>query len=154
MMIGGLGDQLADCEREIAEKDVLLAAKDREIAQLRNDLAWERAARKQLESVAAPFAEATVVRPDGESAEIVHAVARESQEIAPPLKYGRPDYPAWAKLVKDRVATLSAPERRWLLTDNAAHFHDYEVSFPWAGIALEHRVKLRIAELEASAVNP
>jgi hypothetical protein len=78
-----------------------------------------------------------VVRPDGEVAEIVHAVTRASQEIVPQLKYGRPDYAAWAKRILERSDKLSALELHHLLDDNSDHFDEYEHSFPGAGVGLE-----------------
>jgi hypothetical protein len=80
----------------------------------------------------------------------VHAVSRASQEIVPPLKYGRPDYLAWAKRVRERREKLSAIELHWLLADNAAHFDEYERSFPGAGVALEDYINERIATLDQS----
>jgi hypothetical protein len=150
-LIGELGEQLADRERHIIELEELLTEKDREIARLRNDLAWEGAARMQFEAAAAPqTGPVTVVRPDGETAEIMHAVSRESQEIVPPESYGRPDYGTWALLVAERVEWLSTLELYWLLTDNSAHLEAYEATFPGAGAGLRDRINSRIAELEES----
>jgi hypothetical protein len=151
MLIGELGEQLADREREIAEKDALLDAKDREIAQLRNDLAWERMERRQLEA-SAMVPGTTVVRSDGSPAEIVHAVTRASQEIVPPESHGHPDYAAWAKLVTARMVFLSALELHWLIADNRAHFDAYERAYPGAGVGLEDHINARIAELEQAAI--
>jgi hypothetical protein len=50
LLIGELGKQLVDRDREILELHVVIEEKDREIAQLRNDLAWEQAARRQVEA--------------------------------------------------------------------------------------------------------
>jgi hypothetical protein len=142
---------IADRDREILDKEVLLEEQNRRIAQLEQDLAWERQTRRQLEAVAAPAA-ATVVRPDG-SVEIVHAVTRESQEVSPPLNHGQPDYVAWAKrLIAPRIGKLSVLELDWLLADNRAHFDAYETAFPGAGVALKDRVNARIAELAFAPV--
>ena len=150
-MIGELVEQLADRERHIIELEELLAEKDRENTQLRNDLAWERAARMQLEAAAAPAAApVTAIRPDGGTAEIVHAISRESQAITPPESHGRPDYRSWAGLVAERIKALSALELYWLLADNAPYIDAYEKALPGAGIGLKNRINARIAELEAS----
>jgi hypothetical protein len=92
---------------------------------------------------------ATVLRPDGEAAEIVHAIARASHEIAPPESHGYPDYAAWAKLVIARSEKLSAIELHWLLSDNSAHLDAYEKAYPGAGVGLEDRINTRLAKLEA-----
>ena len=151
-LIGELVKQLDDRERHIIELEELLTKKDRGIAQLRNDLAWERATRMQLEAAAAPAAApVTVVRPDGETAEIVHAVSRQSQRITPPESDGgHPDYATWAKRVAERIEELSSRELYWLLTDNDTHFEAYEAAYPGAGTGLKDRINLRIAELEES----
>jgi hypothetical protein len=150
-LIGELGEQLADRERHIIELEELLTEKDREIARLRNDLACERATRMQLEAAATPAAApVTVVRPDGETAEIVHAVSRQSQEIVPPESYGRPDYGTWALLVAERIEGLSTLELYWLLADNSAHLEAYEAAYPGAGAGLRDRINVRIAELAES----
>jgi len=151
MMIGELVEQLADRERHILELEELLTEKDRENAQLRNDVIWEQTRRMQLEAAAAPAAApVTVVRPDGETAEIVHAVSRQSQEIVPPESDGWPDYSTWALLVAERGEELSSLELYWLLTDNSAHFEAYEAAFPGAGAGLRDHINLRIAELAES----
>ena len=142
---------IADREREITEKDALLAEQDRTIRQLQSDLAWERSRARQLESVVtlSPDATpATVKRPDGATVEVMHATARASHEIEPPVIDGQPDYPNWAKQVARRTSKLSALELHWLLADNSAHFDTYERLFPGAGTALENRVMTRIHELE------
>ena len=150
-LIGELGEQLADRERHIIELEELLTEKDREIARLRNDLVWERTARMQLEAAAAPAAApVTAIRPDGGTAEIVHAISRESQAITPPESHGRPDYRSWAGLVAERIKALSALELYWLLADNAPYIDAYEKALPGAGIGLKNRINARIAELEAS----
>ena len=138
---------LADRDREIADLNDLVEEQRRKIEQLTNDLAWERESRRQLEAVAAPSS-ATVVRPNSETVEIVHAISRESQEVSPPLSHGHPDYAAWAKQLVSRIDELSAMELRWLLIDNDAHLEAYEATFPGAGVALEDRIARRIAELE------
>jgi hypothetical protein len=148
-MIGELGQQVADRDREILELHVVVEEKDREIGQLRNDLAWERMANRQLEDSQMPPG-ATVLRPDGEAAEIVHAITRASHEIVPPESHGYPDYAAWAKLVIARAGELSATELRWLLIDNSAHLDVYEKVYPGAGVGLEDRINTRIVELEAA----
>jgi len=138
-------------ERHILELEELLTEKDRENAQLRNDVIWEQTRRMQLEAAAAPAAApVTVVRPDGETAEIVHAVSRQSQEIVPPESDGWPDYSTWALLVAERGEELSSLELYWLLTDNSAHFEAYEAAFPGAGAGLRDHINLRIAELAES----
>ena len=152
MMIGELVEQLADRERHILELEELLTEKDRENAQLRNDVIWEQTRRMQLEAAAAPAAApVTVVRPDGETAEIVHAVSRQSQEIVPPESNdGRPDYGTWALLVAERIEELSTLELYWLLADNSAHLEAYEAAYPGAGAGLKDRINSRIAALEES----
>ena len=142
---------IADREREITEKDALLAEQDRTIRQLQSDLAWERSRARQLESVVTLSPDstpATVKRPDGATVEVMHATARASHEIEPPVIDGQPDYPNWAKQVARRTSKLSALELHWLLADNSAHFDTYERLFPGAGTALENRVMTRIHELE------
>jgi hypothetical protein len=146
-IIAELDTMLADRDREIADLNDLVEEQRRKIEQLTNDLAWERESRRQLEAVAAPSS-ATVVRPNGETVEIVHAISRESQEVSPPLSHGHPDYAAWAKQLVSRIDELSAMELRWLLIDNDAHLEAYEAAFPGAGVALEDRIARRIAELE------
>jgi uncharacterized coiled-coil protein SlyX len=142
-------DQLADRDRYIDELETLLAEKDRLIAQLQTDVAWERTRVRQLESSAVPPGAATVIRPDGKTAEIVHAISRQSQEVSPPLSHGHPDYAAWAKEIASRIdGGLSVMELHWLLDDNAAHLDAYETAFPGAGVALEDRISRRIAELD------
>jgi hypothetical protein len=141
---------LADRDREILDRDTVIDEQARQIAQLRNDLAWALAANKQLEGLVTPPVEAlptTVKRPDGETVEILHAIMRRSQEITPPIKYGQPDFSAWAKVMKERTETLSAPELRWLLADNRAHLDAYERMFSGAGIGLADRINARIVEL-------
>jgi hypothetical protein len=151
-MIGELGQQVADRDREILELHVVVEEKDREIGRLRNDLAWERMANRQLEDSQIPPG-ATVLRPDGEAAEIVHAITRASHEIVPPESHGYPDYSAWAKLVIARTGELSAIELRWLLIDNSAHLDAYEEAYPGAGVGLEDRINARIAELESAEIS-
>jgi hypothetical protein len=51
-MIGELGKQLVDRDHEISELLELLEDKDRRIAQLEVDLAWEREERRQFEGIA------------------------------------------------------------------------------------------------------
>jgi hypothetical protein len=46
VMVAGLADSLSDRDREIAELNATIEEKDREIKQLREDLAWEVAAKK------------------------------------------------------------------------------------------------------------
>jgi hypothetical protein len=147
-LVAGLEDTLSDRDREIAELNAAIEEKDREIRQLREDLAWERARNRQLAAIVTPPAAATVVRPDGEVAEIVHAVTRASQEITPPVKYGHADYLAWAKRVLEHSDKLSALELHYLLADNSEHLDEYEHSFPGAGIGLEDRIRERIDKLE------
>jgi hypothetical protein len=53
-VIAKLVEQGGDREREIAELQALLAEKDRELVELRNELAWEQATRKHFESIAEP----------------------------------------------------------------------------------------------------
>jgi hypothetical protein len=157
MLIDELEALLADRDREIVDLNTQIDDKDREIAQLRNDLAWERAAKQQLEGVVTPPVEAlpmTVKRPDGKIVEIVHAVSRASQEITPPLKYGQPDLPGWAKLVRGRTEILSALELHWLLADNGAHLDAFERAFPGAGIGLKGYINARIAKLSEEQRNP
>jgi hypothetical protein len=149
-LICDIGQLLADRDRHIAELEDQLAEKERKIAELQNDLAWARAQIRQLEGVAAPSS-ATVVRPDGLSTEILHAVSRESQEISPPVRHGHPDYAAWGKLVVSRVAELGVAELQWLLTDNSPHLDAYEDAYPGAGVGLEDRINARIAEIEEGA---
>jgi hypothetical protein len=150
MLIGELGEQLADRDREILEKDALIENLQRENAQLRDDLAWAHRRIRQLEGIVTPPVAATVVRPDGEAAEIVHAVTRASQEVLPPLSFGYPDYHAWARIIASRITKLSAIELQWLLDDNRIHFDAYERAHPGAGRGLEGRINARIAELEAA----
>jgi hypothetical protein len=64
---------IAERERTIMEMNELIAAKDREIAQLRNDLAWEKAANRQLSTPVTPRAATTAARSNGELTEVVHA---------------------------------------------------------------------------------
>jgi len=148
-MIGELGKQLDDRDFEITELYELLPEKDRRIAQLEIDLVWARAERRQ--QVSTMPNSATVIRPNGEAAEIMHAVSRASQEIVPPELYGHPDYAGWGKLVTARVPSLSTLELYWLIADNQAHLDAYEAAYPGAGVGLEDRINARIAELEERA---
>jgi len=151
-MLGEAGELIADRERYISELEALIEAERREKAQLRSDNAWLRAEIRQLEAAAAPSAgPVTVVRPDGGTAEIVHAISRESLEIVPPESYGRPDYGTWALLVAERTEGLSTLELHWLLTDNSAHLEAYEAAHPGAGVGLRNRIIVRIGELEGSS---
>jgi hypothetical protein len=89
-LVGELAKQVADRDRHILELEDIIEQKDREMVQLRQDLAWETTARKQLEPTATPPAAATVVRPDGEDVEVVHALSRASQEIGAANEARRP----------------------------------------------------------------
>jgi hypothetical protein len=64
------------------------------------------------------------------------------------MKHGAPDYPAWAQRVARQMKKLSAVELQWLLADNGRHFDEYETAYPQAGVALEDRIKERVAALE------
>jgi hypothetical protein len=46
-----LGEELADYQRETGELNDLVAEREREIAQLQDDLGWERARVRQLEGL-------------------------------------------------------------------------------------------------------
>jgi hypothetical protein len=152
-MVRDLNEMVADRETEIAGLSLLVEQRDREIRQLRNHLAWEIAARKALEKVATPPAAATVVRPNGETVEIVHATARASQEIVPEMKYGQPDFVGWAKQIRERGTKLSVVELNWLLADNSEYFDAYERAFTGAGVGLEDWINDRVRQLE-NPINP
>lgn len=147
-LIGELGEQLADRDREILEKDGLIENLQCENEQLKNDLAWAHRRIRQLEGIVTPPVAATVLRPDGEPVEVVHAVTRTSQEILPPVSYGHPDYTAWTKMVRSRITQLSAIELQWLLDDNRTHFDALEKAYPGAGCGLETLINARIVEVE------
>ena len=131
-LIATLEDLLSDRDREIVDLNSLIEEKDREIQQLREDVAWERAAKKQLETVITP------------------PLARETLKIIPPTKLGQPDYAAWARALWDRASELTALELTWLLDDNGADLDEYERWFPGAGVGLEDRIRTRIRKLEAA----
>ena len=137
---------IAERDREIIELSDQLEEQRRTIEQLRDDLSQERDTRRQLESVVAP-ATATVVRPDGEPAEIVQAITRASQEVLPPIRHGQPDWPAWARKLRLLTGQLTIIELHWLRTDNRPHLDAYERAHPGAGRGLEARITVRIAEL-------
>jgi hypothetical protein len=150
-LIGKLFEQLDDDQRHILELEEQLTEKNRENARLHEDNAWLQAEIRQLEATAGPPAgPVTVVRPDGKTGEIVHAISRESQAITPPESHGRPDYSSWARLVAARIKALSTPELHWLLADNAPSIDACEAAYPGAGVGLRDRINARIAELEAS----
>jgi hypothetical protein len=154
-LVDDLFHQIDDRDRHITELDELLAEKDNENKRLKEDLNWERTENRQLKSLAAPPAgPVTVMRPDGETVEIVHATSRENREIMPPESYGHPDYAAWARLMAEKIAELSAPELTWLLADNRAHIAACETAYPGAGRGLEDRIRTRIAELDGLDAAP
>ncbi len=146
LIVGELQSRLDARDQELLTLSAELAERDREIARLKNDLAWERAERRQLEGLVAPAA-ATVVRPDGETVEIIHAVSRDSYEVPVPSAYGQPDFAAWARLVKVRIAELSLRELDWLLQDNRESLDAVEGFQQGAGSGLTQRIRQRIEEL-------
>jgi hypothetical protein len=130
-------DLLEDRERTVTEMEYLLAEKERESKQLREDNDWLRAEKRQTEKVGNP----------GVAAED----ARINREIAPPRRFGRPEYGRWARLmIRAIAAATTVDELEALRTDNDAHLEAAEIETPGAGVAVEDQIARRILDLQQS----
>jgi len=144
LIIAELEQRVDERDQEIAERDLEIEELVRENARLKNELAFDRASPRQFEGIVAPT-DATIVRPSGEP--VVHAVSRDSYEIAVPVNYGHPDYTAWARLVATPITELSVRELDWLFQDNHANLDALETAYPGAGVRLTERIRQRIGEV-------
>jgi len=117
-------DLLEDRERATVELEYLLAEKERDNKQLREDNDWLRAEKRQAEKLANP----------GVTAED----ARINREIVPPIRFGKPEYGRWARLIIRAIAAaITVDELEALKADNDAHLEAAEIEAPGAGVAIE-----------------
>ena len=133
-IIAELEEALADRDRELIEKDALLEERDRLIAQQRNDLAWLQAEVRQYQRIVTPPFAAEVVR--------------ESREVVPPVRFDKPHYAGWARLMAAKIAAATtAEELEQLRADNREHIAAFEAETPGGGKGVEQRIDARLSEV-------
>jgi uncharacterized coiled-coil protein SlyX len=134
--IDDLEHGISDRDRTIIDLNEQIAAQRSRIAELESDKAWLQAEVRQLQGIVTPPV----------AAEEAHA----SREVVPPVRFGKPHYPGWARQMSAAItAATSVVELQWLRDDNRTHIDAFEAETPGAGKGVEQRIDQRILELQS-----
>jgi uncharacterized coiled-coil protein SlyX len=133
--IEDLERDVSDRDRTIIDLNEQIEAQRGRIAELESDNAWLRSEIRQYKSIVAPpVASATD--------------ARESREIVPLVRFDKPHYPGWARLMAQAIANAeTVAEIEELRDDNREHITAFEAETPGAGKGIEERLNERLLQL-------
>jgi hypothetical protein len=112
-----------------------IEAQRRRIAELEDDKAWLESEIRQYKAIVAPPAAATTD-------------IYESREVVPPVRFDKPHYPGWARLMAqaiDNAETIAELEA--LPADHREHIDTFEAESPGAGKGIEQRISKRLLHL-------